>query len=179
MPGMLESEKLNALTQGILKTKIANDFTTATKIAEALLAEDSRLSEGERYFKTAIFNKVTDDLIKWFAGNTFDKEVAHLKEEIESLKKEINELKRGREATPERKTVKRMIEVEEDAETGEVVKQQQVNHSQQQASSMVSSAPLPRGEEPKKATVGAGPGKSDVNPNDYDISKIFYAGGKK
>ena len=180
MAELSQGEKLQVLVREVMRNKITSDFTQATKIAESLMAEDSRLSEGERYFKQVIFNKVTDDLLKWFAGNSLDKEIEKLHGEIEALRHEIAEVRKIAVQAAERKTVKRVIEVEEDAETGEVISQQP---SQQHTghNSMPSTAPqlAPKAEEPKKANVGAGANRAEMDPSEYDISKVFYFGNKK
>ncbi len=174
MPGMIESEKLNALVQNIIKHKIATEFSMASKIGEAMLAEESRISEGDRYFKQVIFNKVTEDLIKWFAGNNLEAEIKKLHEEIAALRTELAEVRKIAVQAAERKTVKRVIEVEEDAETGEVVSSQpQQSHHQ---APPVEQKPA---EKPKTASVGAGPGRQELDPSQYDVSKVFYFGNKK
>ncbi|KHO45169.1 MAG: hypothetical protein QS98_C0012G0009 [archaeon GW2011_AR3] len=158
---MQEGEKLNLLVKEIMRTKIANDFQTATKIAEALIAYDSQLSEGERYFKQVIFNKVTEDLIKWFSGNNLEGEFQRLENEISGLKKELADIRKiavqGAERAP--------------AASPRPAGQETTAH---QAATVA-----PPKEEPKKASVGAGASRQEMNPTDYDISKVFYFGNKR
>jgi hypothetical protein len=171
MAELSQGEKLQALVREIMRSKITSDFTTANKIAENLLAGESRLTDGERYFRQVIFNKVTDDLIKWFAGNGLDNEIKSLQESVESLRRELAEVRKIAVQSADRRTVKKVIEVEEDAETGEVVSQKPTQQQGQLQGQ--------RQEEKKTASAGAGAGRQEFNPEEIDISKVFYFGGKK
>jgi len=170
MAELAQSEKLNAVIKEIMRTKITTDFSSATKVAEALIGDESKLTEGEKYFKQIIFHKVTDDFIKWFTGDKLAAEFQGLQAEIDALKREL--------ANVRKIAVQGAARGESHSQVPQSSSSQQQNAPVQQQSQQpkpVSSSPSAQASNPNTGRTN----RDEMKPEEYDISKVFYFGNKR
>lgn len=172
MAELTQSEKLNAVIKEIMRTKITTDFSSATKVAEALIGDESKLTEGEKYFKQIIFHKVTDDFIKWFTGDKLAVEFQRLQAEIDALKRELADVRKI--------AVQGAARGESHSQTPQQTASQSqqnapVQQQQSQQSKPASSSPPAQASNPNTGRAN----RDEMKPEEYDISKVFYFGNKR
>jgi len=170
MAELTQSEKLNAVIKEIMRTKITTDFSSATKVAEALIGDESKLTEGEKYFKQIIFHKVTDDFIKWFTGDKLAAEFQRLQAEIDALKRELADVR------------KIAVQGAARGESQHQASTQQTSSSSSQQQNAPVQQPKPVSSSPPAQASNPNTGRAnrdEMKPEEYDISKVFYFGNKR
>ncbi len=180
MAELNQAEKLNAVIKELMRTKITSDFSNATKIAETLIADDSKLSEGEKYFKQVIFHKVTDDFIKWFTGDKLGHEMQRLQSEIDGLRKELAEVRKIAVQGAARGTPEQQPHAGSSESTGQQGQQPQAQPQQGSGNPAPQQKPASSSPAAQASNPNTGRAKRDeMKPEEYDISKVFYFGNKK